>query len=157
MATKAGGASFDATLSGNKALSQFLKEFPAKIQRKVMKSAVNLGLAPIRKEARARVPRRFGFLKKAIKSKTKLYKWSGTIWAAVGIAREIKVEREGKLIWPIKYAHLAEFGTKYAKAQPFMSTAFSSQKKAAMNRITTEVKKKLDKEAVKFAKTLGKK
>ena len=73
-------------------------------------------------ELGANVNIRTGLLKKSLKYKVQSWRNNKTatknglrldlgIWAAVGIDRDIEgVDENGNKIWPVKYAHLVEFG-----------------------------------------------
>ena len=58
---------------------------------------------------------RTGLLRKAVDYKIKIYRGSKDglygLWAGVGINKDIKgIDENGKKVWPVKYAHLIEYG-----------------------------------------------
>lgn len=139
-----------------------------KIQRKVVRAAIKDGLVPIVEEAKKRVPVDHGHLKRAIKSKvTKMV--SGKVYVdpkyiavrrtgeqeyyqvkLVGRnsdklpttykkLREAALAKGLEMIQPARYAGLVEFGTKHAKAHPFMRPARDYAKAEAMNRIENRI------------------
>ena len=139
-----------------------------KIQRKVVRAAIRDGLVPIVEEAKKRVPVDHGHLKRAIKSTvTKMV--SGKVYVdpkyvavrksgekgyyqvkLVGRnsdklpttykkLREAALAKGLEMIQPARYAGLVEFGTKHAKAHPFMRPARDYAKAEAMNRIEKRI------------------
>lgn len=138
------------------------------LQRKVVREAIKDGLVPIVDEAKKRVPVDHGHLRRAIKSKvTKMV--SGKVYVDPKYVAVRRARKEGfyqvklvgrnsdklpttykklreaalakgfEMIQPARYAGLVEFGTKHAKAHPFMRPARDYAKAEAMNRIETRI------------------
>ena len=80
--------------------------------RRVMGPAFTAGAKPIRAAARANVPVRYGFLKKAIGSRVKVYPKNRSVWAGVGVRLGFISHKHGQKIDPNKYGALVEWGTK---------------------------------------------
>ena len=87
------------------------------------------------KDARRRVPRRYGDLKKSLGIKVKAYRRTGVALAIIGPRRgraRPHPTRPGKMINPTNYAHLVELGTRRTSPQPFLRPAEKSAKPAAV-------------------------
>ncbi len=125
----------------NTALMATLKKFPKNIQRNVMTGAVRAGAAVIRNEARVRVPKRTGNLKKSIivmKRKTESY----------GLIRfSVTPSKKGKNSgW---YAHFIEFGTIHQSAKPFMRPALDAKQDEALQASQEYIAKRIPEEVLK--------
>ena len=91
----------DVSISGLDELQKQLEEFPAKIEKNIMRGAIRAGLKPIVEEAKALCPTKTGALRKSIRIKfrnrSQQYGWiRGVITAGNFDA------------W---YAHIIEFGS----------------------------------------------
>lgn len=128
----------------NTALMATLKKFPKNIQRNVMTGAVRAGAGVIRDEARVRVPKRTGNLKKSIivmKRKTESY----------GLIRfSVTPSKKGKNSgW---YAHFIEFGTSKQSAKPFMRPALDAAQDDALKASQEYIAKRIPEEVLKAQK-----
>lgn len=100
-------------------------------KKKVMMKALNAGIQPIKKEAKARVPERTGLLKKNIRSKQMRY----TEKPAVGIYIS------GKAF----YWYFIENGTSKMAAAPFLRPAVDSKYEEGVNKFKEKWKVEIDK------------
>jgi len=163
---------------GDVQVIQNLRRLESKIERKIVRKAIAKGLKPIVKLAKQNAREKTGLLRSAIKSKvTKMV--SGKVYVdpmvfAVknsntgGKFKEVKIrgpmrgmkyrdlikglEKHGgatEVIKPAKYAHLLEFGTKHARARPFMRPALQQSRASALSEIENEARKGIAEEANK--------
>jgi len=147
---------------------KLIKDLPAAVQKKVMRSALMFALTPIQKAAKAKVPKDSGEVAKAIRKKSLLTR-SNKFKAEAGIHMTSKRKATG---W--KW-HFIEFGTQahkvktkkknvlsgdgvtYGKehivpaitAQPFLRPAFAEKSKEALSRFKKQMLKRILKETEK--------
>ncbi len=100
-------------------------------KRKVMMKALNAGIAPIKKEAKANAPERTGLLKKNIRSK----QMRKTEKPAVGIYVSGKAY----------YWYFVEHGTSKMAAAPFLRPAADSKHEEGVNKFKERWKVEIDK------------
>ena len=95
-----------------------LRGIPDKLKKRILPKAIRDGLRIYVRAVKGalRSVRRTGLLAKAQKSKVKTYP-SGITVGLAGTDRDTMGELRGKLVWPNKYAHLVEYGTK-SHSQP---------------------------------------
>lgn len=137
----------NSTVIGWEEVSRTLREFPGRIQQKVVRRAIAAAARAVRDEARVNVPVRTGALKSKIISGTRKPKKPGEIVAVVGIAKgKFYMKDDGTLdrklksgssyrvrarknkarvvvVNPRRYAHLVEFGSKNNQPSAFMRRA----------------------------------
>ena len=116
-----------------------LNEVVDKLQRTAVREAVQKAALPILKEARARVPRRYGHLRKSLVRKIRTYRDNAMVMAVVGPNRAYRSGDGRERIRPVKYAHLVEFGTSTAAPHPFMRPAFESRSREATRVYAREI------------------
>lgn len=151
------------TLTGFKQLDRALKVLPDKVQTRVLKKSVKATGKPVVKAARAKVPRRHGFLRKAIGSILKTFKDEGNTVLIIGArspGKDVGKEGGGPFVYrdkdgvkhvPANYAHLVELGTKTASAKSFLRIAFDAGKDAMLAIFRKTTIKGIEKEARKLA------
>jgi HK97 gp10 family phage protein len=130
---------------GDKELIKAMGDVKANIMRRVMRPAINFGLTPITKAAKANVEVESGLTKKAIKKKV----GKRGAWGKVYIDPKIEGEYNGKKRKPANTAHLLEFGTEHSEAKPFMRPAVESKRTESLARIGSKAKENLAKLAAK--------
>lgn len=113
-----------------KRLSEDLANFAAKVQRRVLRSALAKAARPIGKDAKSVVPRGTGLLKKSIGVAIKTNA-QGAVRAIIGPRRGFReITAAGKVKSPSRYAHLVEFGfragTRQVAPRPFLRSAFNA-------------------------------
>ena len=120
-------------------LSKVLDQLPERIAKNTIKKGLRAAARVIVKEARVRVQRRTGELRRAISSETRgnsSRKYRDTV--IVGIKKPTS-----------RRAHLVEFGTKHAAAKPFLRPALDAKASeangVAVQRIAEEVGKEAEK------------
>jgi hypothetical protein len=97
-------------------VQRMLRELPDRIERKVLRQAINVATTPAVRAAKRLAPKgESGLLKKSIGKKIKTYKRTNTAVALVGPRKQTVGEYKGKPRKPSKYAHLVERGTKAHK------------------------------------------
>lgn len=106
-------------LRGAKELEQMLKALGPRVAIGMGGRAVRAGARPIIKDAKARVPKRTGELRRSIAAQ----KQRGSAMPTVLIGFRPPVSRR---------AHLVEFGTSHSAAKPFMRPALDSQHQNAL-------------------------
>ena len=126
---------------GDKQLAKELKELANSVQRSILRKALKPGLTIIAREVRRRVPKRTGLMKKSIKTKVGKRKAWGMIYVDPHIVGETK---DGNTYRPAKIAHYVEFGTRYAKAKPFLRPAVLSKQHEALAVIEKKTKEHLE-------------
>ena len=114
---------------------RILKGIPQKDVLDAVRFASRKPLNRVVKDAKKRVPVRYGFLKDALETKIKYYPRKGRVWTGVGVdSKSMQVSVNGgknTRVRPVWYAHLVEFGHKFkngtkAKAQPFFRPAVNA-------------------------------
>jgi HK97 gp10 family phage protein len=144
-------------------------------QRQVLRKAIGRGVKLVAQIARAKAPEDSGLLKQSIKSTVtkmvsgkvyvdpKVYAAKGEKTGGEYQIVKLKGKKKGlskadiksqitaaagedaKYHRPAKYAHLLEFGTKHAKAKPFMRPALDESRKAVLGIIEVSAKEELKK------------
>ncbi len=100
-------------------------------KRKTMQKALNAGIAPIKKEAKAQAPVKTGLLKKSIRSKQMKF----TDKPAVGIYVSGKAY----------YWYFIEHGTSKMAAAPFLRPAADSKHEEGVEKFKEKLKVEIDK------------
>lgn len=100
------------------ALAFRLNELSAKHAKKAIKKGIDAATKFVAADAKARVPRRTGLLKKSIGRRVQSYRGGTVVSGLVGPRRGFAtVLPSGKKVNPAKYAHLVEFGRKVVVAK----------------------------------------
>lgn len=103
---------------GLKETLEALRDLPPKVQRKILRPAMNKATTPIVSSAKKRVQRQLGLLRKSLTRKTVTYKNGGALVVVIGADLNLRQEatRPGRkkpvIINPAKYLHLVEGGTR---------------------------------------------
>lgn len=131
----------DVKVTGMQDILKKLKTLPERVQKNVLTGGIRAGAAAIAKEAKAKVPKSSGELKKSIgvvkrKSRDK------TI-VSFTVAPRLKKDH-GFL------AHFHEFGTSTMAATPFMRPAYESRGAEAIDVTKQYMTKRIDKEVAKL-------
>jgi HK97 gp10 family phage protein len=141
-------------LEGDKALAKVFKTLGPKVQRRVLRSAVNAATTPVTKAAKAKADasKQSGLLKKALGKKTKSYSKSMTVVGIVGARTNVIGEYKGKKRWPAKYSHLVEKGHiardgSFVPPKPFLQPAMDETKAQAVNVMKDKLASGVAKEA----------
>lgn len=157
------------TVFGDVQIIENMRRLENAMERKIVRAAIAKGLKPIVATAVSLAPKKYGFLKKSIKSKvTKMV--SGKVYVDPNYiianhnsqSLRVKMYGAGKSKWraksaylayskfagiknirPSKYAHLVEFGTKKVKAHPFMTKAREVAGGKAIEIIKTEISRQI--------------
>jgi len=139
-----------AKLEGDKEMLETLAEMKDTVGRRVMRSAVNVGLTPIRKEAKRRAPgtRISQLITKRTKTTSK-----GKVVGYVRVEdSDDKIMVEGRKVTFSVAANFLEFGTPYIRARKFMRGARQSKASEATNRMKEKAEERIDKEWLKETK-----
>lgn len=143
------------TLTGLEAVTKAMMKLRGPVRRKVMRAGMRKLTSLMNKTAKGLAPVRTGQLKRSLGVKVKIYP-SGIVFGAVEPRGGFKTMVDGKPVNPVKYAHLAERGTKAralksgksvgaAPAQPFMQPAFDRNQNRAPELFGAELDKELAK------------
>jgi len=132
-----------------------MKEIAKDLKGDPLRASLRKGIAPIVEQARANAPRgETGRLQEAINSKPMPMDeipqgFSDGQEVFVASSRNKKKDDPGNA-W---YWHFVEFGTNKMSAQPFLAPAFDSKRQAAMDAFVDEMRKQLERNAKRIAKT----
>lgn len=145
-------------------LQRALQDLPLKIERNVMRGAVNAGGQVFRREARANVPIKSGDLRNSIRVSVRVQSKAGTV--------EGTVKAGNKRAF---YAHMVEYGTQAhiikakrggmlriggkliaqvqhpgARAKPFMRPAFDAGAQKSVDAFAEYIRNRLPREVAKL-------
>lgn len=160
-------------MSGLRELGQAFAALDLDIQKKAGRNAVSAGANVIKKQAQANAPvldratptRKPGTIKKNIRSKA-VKKKNGTFEARVWVkslekkkvsafkestGKSARENPDDPYFWWFQ-----EFGTAHHAAQPFMRPAFETKKVDAAEKIKSNLSNRINKEAARIGKTIGK-
>jgi HK97 gp10 family phage protein len=138
---------------GDKQVARALAHMRGASVRKIMRPAIRKGVSIATKEAKqnAKQHKRTGQLWRSIAGKTSTNKRKGKVTGMIYVRRGFEAEVDGKRVDPAKYAHLVEFGTRWAKPRSFMRKALGDKKVSIDKTITQEARINTLKEARKAA------
>jgi hypothetical protein len=90
-----------------------LQHLSNQLKDQIARKAVSKALAPISRQAKKNITplKRSGLLRKSIVSKVKVFP-SGVAFGVVGPDRGVTGVYEGRKVWPQKYFHMVEYGTR---------------------------------------------
>lgn len=119
-------------LEGLNDIAKKLKALPVKLQRKVLTKSLRAGSRLIVSDAKRRVPKDTGKLKRNIATRVRRKGSKGER------ALQVYVRRRGKKEDPKNafYWTFLEFGTRYISPRPFLRPAFEANKTEAVRRIS---------------------
>lgn len=153
---------FGLNITGMKDLQRAIAQLAPELQNRAYKSVITEGGRVIQREAKSRVARKSGLLRKSINVKGMVFK-SGTAHAIIGIKRSVRgkpktvIGRNGKsrkvTPTPANYAHLVEYGTAHSAAAPFMRPAVDATKNTVFAGMVKGLDKALSRAVRKIAKT----
>jgi HK97 gp10 family phage protein len=135
-----------ATVTGDRQLRRTLARLDDKVQKKLLRQAVQASSKPVVKAARNAAPVETGTLKRSIGVKMKIYKRQATAMAIVGPRTGFGfTDDDGVRHDPANYGHLVEGGTVYQGAQPFVRPALHNHRgainAALRNKLSAGIKK----------------
>jgi HK97 gp10 family phage protein len=141
-----------AQLIGDKQLEKLFKTLGERVQRKVLRKAVNKSATPLVKAARADAPKESGLLKKAMGKKVVTDKQRQSVTAIVGPRRNVVGQYKGKLRKPARYSHLAHNGFidkdgNHHPGTPFLTKAQDETKGQVLDTLRDELASGVAKEA----------
>ena len=143
-----------ATLQGAKELTKALQTLGERVQRKVLRQAVNAACNPTLKAARANVKEESGLLKKSLAKKIKTYPDKQTVVGIIGPDTQTKGEYKGKPRVPWRYAHLVNDGHidqkgNFIPGDQFLRRAYESTESQTVDVMSDKLGKSIEKEAAK--------
>ena len=148
-----------AQIIGDKQLLANLNALAPKVKKRIMKPAMRKGGQVIAKRAKLKVPKRSGFLRKALRA---LPTKNGNV--KIYVNPKVSGWYKEEFVRPAKYAHLVEFGTAFiakgtpskrgklltrdhaaTPAKPFLRPALNEGKDDAFKAVTAEAQKQFGK------------
>lgn len=143
-----------AQLIGGKELERKFRTLGEKVQRNVLRSAVNSGTTPVVKATKAKVKKETGTLELSIGKKVKAYKSSGSVVGVIGPRFSVTSTFKGRKRRPAYYAHLAEKGHiaangRFIPGNHAIENAAMESEPKALDAISTKLAKGVVKEASK--------
>lgn len=143
-------------LFGDKALAKTFKTLGERVQRRVLRQAVNAASTPVVKAARSKARKQSGLLKKSLGKKVKTYPEKMTVVGIIGPRRDVQGEYKGVKRVPANYAHLIEGGKinsdgSYTPPEPFLRPAYDETEGQALNVMRDKLASGVVKEAAKGA------
>lgn len=142
---------FDVVLkiTGDEVLVKNLEAVAKNTRMKILKPAMKKGAAVVAREAKRRVPKRTGFLQKAIKPISTRRDASAMVVMNRKIANpaEMRISHKGDQRRPYRPAYIArivEVGSskKHIAAQPFLNPALEAKRELALDTIAREIRKR---------------
>lgn len=134
-----------------------LEELRVKIERQAKRELIRKAAAPMLKKARQNAPVdkviNGGDLRKSLVVKVSTTRDKSAVVATIGPNRAARgLTHKGRESWPVKYAHLVEFGTAHMSAQPYMRPTFDSTKDESLRIYKEGLKDAIERVAKRFAK-----
>lgn len=124
-------------LTGGPELERALRELGGKIASRLGSNAVRAGARVVAAEARARVPKRSGDLKRSIRIFTDPKDRRGSARTAYAGTR-------------LFYGWFVEFGTAHSSARPFLRPALDEAGQAAVNKMVENLGRGIERETLKY-------
>jgi HK97 gp10 family phage protein len=143
-------------LEGDKALERKLRTLGDRVQRRVLRSAVNASASPVVKAAKRKAKKQSGTLKKSLGKKVLTNKKHQSVTALVGPRKGVQGTFKGKVRKPSRYAHLVEKGFidehgNHHAPQPFLNPAMQETQGEALGIMKSKLAEGVAKEAAKGA------
>jgi HK97 gp10 family phage protein len=123
-----------------KELQAMLKELPDRIERRVVKNALNDAAAPILEDAQARAPILTGAVRASLRVVTRKTK--------TGFTARVQT-KDGDFVGNEFYASFHEYGSSHQPAKPFMRPAFDHNVHNAIRTITARLASGIVEAAIK--------
>jgi len=133
----------DVSVEGMDVLVKALNDFPARVQKNILTSAVRAGATLVAKEARLRAPKDSGQMAKSIGVVKRRSKNKSEIHFAVTPRKN----RPHAFI-----AKFHEFGTSKMPAHPFMRPAAETKAEEVIESVKKKMRQRIDKEIEKSGK-----
>lgn len=141
----------DAKLFGNKETQWMFHNLPDKVQRRVIRKAVNAAATPVTKQLRRNLPKDTGALKRAVAKKTITNHDKTLITGLVGVNRkkEYAGKKGGRYFHLVENGHITADG-KFVPGKWALKRAFESTKSQREKQFGTKMGKEIEKEAKKM-------
>lgn len=104
-------STFTITTRNFDAMNKILRSFHPRTRIEIMRGPMRSAARPVMVSAKAKVVQRTGLLHRSIDRVVRTYKQSGNVTAVIGPEKSVRRPRGLGGGWPVKYAHLVEFGT----------------------------------------------
>jgi HK97 gp10 family phage protein len=134
-------------LQGDSRLIRQLSFLRQRVKTRIVKSAITSAASIALKAAKAKVPRRYGQLRRSLGKRAKAYR-SGVFVVLVGPRTWFREKINGQWVNPTKYAHLVELGTVKAAPHPFIRPAFDETKGAMLEHAQAKLRAAILREAL---------
>jgi HK97 gp10 family phage protein len=112
----------DISVVGNRELQRKLRRLEVKLQKKIVRNAINRAILPVRDKAKSLAPVDSGILKSKIKRKTKVKNGVARARIVTGTRMELGIPVDAKGYYPAAI----EFGTQHQPARSFMRAAITA-------------------------------
>lgn len=122
----------------------FLKGVRGSIKNKAIRISLNKAAAPIKADVVQTAPKRIGALQKSMRIRTRNYKDSAVWVAIIGPKSDYTRKRKGRLIRPVKYASIMEFGSKWIRGRHFIRRARAGASSRFSQVFCDELRRRLD-------------
>ncbi len=138
------------TIIGDKKVIRALGRLADRARRRIVRQATTAAARPILKEAKSRVVRETGLLRKSLVLRSKANVRLGSVFVTIGPLRGFFGRGpDGRERRPIKYAHIVEFGSQTTAARPFMAPAFHAKRAEGIAKGSAILVKGIEREAAK--------
>lgn len=118
---------FGIKMTGFKKLDRQLRKLPGPMAKKALRKGLRAGAKIIQAEAKVRVPKVTGALRKSIRVRA-ARKRRGTVGVTVTTG-----QKDNAFVGDTYYGGMVEFGTSRMTARPFMQPAFDAKKQQALD------------------------
>ncbi len=133
---------------GDKELIRKFEKLRQSTVNKIMRPAISAAIRPIRKAAKQYAPKRFGVLRKSIRTRTFTNKGRvASVTGAIFVDKKIDAYINGKRVYPVKYAHLAakSYMEKQNKQQDFIKQARDDKMPESQQALASRARIEFDK------------
>ena len=139
---------------GSRELERTFKTLGERVQRKLLRQAVNAAATPVVKAAKSNAAKDSGLLKKAMGKKIVTNTKTQSATAVIGPRRDVSGMVNGKVRKPSRYAHLVEKGFideagTFHPPHPFLVPALASTESTSIGILQTKLGSGIEKEALK--------
>ena len=136
-------------IKGLRELDKRLKQFPQRIQNRILRGAFAAGARVIQREAKARAPIADRATPKAFRGQLRANIVVRSKRSPKGAIAYVTLRQKGKAGNPDNayYGRFVEFGTSKMAAQPFMRPAFEAKHREALDRIKRQLARGIEREA----------
>lgn len=133
-----------------KNIQRGLKLVSVAASNRVVKRAANFAMTPVLQEAKKRVPKRYGLLKKSMGKKQTFNKAKGIATVLVGPREGFGKVINGQLHDPARYGYMIEHGSSTYPAQSFLRSSLNDKSREAIDRFKANALAGINREVEKL-------